>query len=59
MRRKNRVARGSREVIKEMTGEILKKLHVRVVRILHLIIDVVMIPDNGLKLDREHDKRTS
>ena len=49
VRRKNRVARGSREVIKEMTGEILKKLHVRVVRILHLIIDVV-IPDNGTKI---------
>lgn len=49
VRRKNRVARGSREVIKEMTGEILKKLNVRVVRILHLIIDFV-IPDNGTKI---------
>ena len=49
MRRKNRVARGSRVVIKEMRGEILKKLHVRVVRMLHLIIDFV-IPDNGTKI---------
>ena len=49
MRRNNRVARGSRQVIEEMTREILKKLHVRVVQILHLIIDFV-IPENGTKI---------
>ena len=49
VRRNNRVARGSRQVIEEMTREILKKLHVRVVQILHLIIDFV-IPENGTKI---------
>ena len=35
--------------MKEMTREILKKLHVRVVQILHLIIDFVIL-DNRTKI---------